>query len=336
MKINGRDYRVINIIKETNYKKVSTIFFDDDNFMYLKEFQKPYKKEIYQKIKDFPHPFITEIIEISEIEDLKIVEKHFNGKNLSEIRSFDKQEVKTIFKQLIKAIKHLHSFDPPIIHRDIKPENILYNGEKICLIDFDISRESNQNTKDTLILGTVGYAAPEQYGFTQSDIRTDIYSMGILLNYLTSNKEKPIKKYKRIIKVATSMDPEMRYQNINQLEMAFNTNGLIYDLLQIPGFRKKNPISMILALMYLGFAIYGFFATLLEKNVDFMYRFNGYNVVLVLIATYLVFGNYMNCLNRLFRTNRISFITRIIMGVITFFMTGIIPRLIVELIWKPI
>lgn len=75
------------------------------------------------------------------------------------------------------------------VHRDIKPENIILRGSQAVLIDFDAARlHKPEHEADTQILGTTGFAAPEQYGLSQSDIRTDIYSLGVLINVmLTGN-----------------------------------------------------------------------------------------------------------------------------------------------------
>jgi serine/threonine protein kinase len=87
--------------------------------------------------------------------------------------------------QLCECLDSLHKLNPPIIHRDIKPENIIYHNNKVTLLDFGIARFlDSKKSKDTLILGSVGYAAPEQFGFQQSNPQTDIYALGKLMNYL--------------------------------------------------------------------------------------------------------------------------------------------------------
>ena len=98
----------------------------------------------------------------------------------------DEQEIVRICVELCDVLAYLHGQPLPIIHRDIKPQNVIVrpNGS-VALIDFDIARtfQAGHET-DTVFFGTRTYAAPEQYGFAQTDARTDIYSLGVLLRYL--------------------------------------------------------------------------------------------------------------------------------------------------------
>ena len=100
-------------------------------------------------------------------------------------------------------------------YRDIQPKNIIITNEgSLKIIDFDISRKENENaTHDTTLLGTVGYAAPEQYGFAQTTNRSDIYSIGAVLKELSSFSE-----LDKIIAKCMEMDPANRYENVEQLE----------------------------------------------------------------------------------------------------------------------
>jgi len=94
------------------------------------------------------------------------------------------QEALSITRQLCDVLEYLHSCSPPIIFRDLKPSNVMLmpNGQ-VKLVDFGIARFFKQGqTRDTLNMGTPGYAAPEQYGgMGQSDPRTDVYSLGVVL-----------------------------------------------------------------------------------------------------------------------------------------------------------
>lgn len=88
--------------------------------------------------------------------------------------------------QIAEGLQYLHTHRPPVIHRDVKPSNLLVDGKgQIRFIDFGIARTyAADKTEDTIQLGTVGFAAPEQYGGRQSDGRADLYSLGAVLLYL--------------------------------------------------------------------------------------------------------------------------------------------------------
>lgn len=98
-------------------------------------------------------------------------------------------EIITIGIQICEGLEYLHGQHPQIIHRDLKPSNLLINDKfEITFIDFGIARQYKEHAlEDTVKLGTVGFAAPEQYGGKQSDGRSDLYSLGALLTYLGTN-----------------------------------------------------------------------------------------------------------------------------------------------------
>lgn len=131
------------------------------------------------------------------------------------------KDIVDISLQLCDILIYLHGQKKPVIHRDIKPQNIILkdNGQ-IVLIDFDIARVYNSESEaDTQFFGTREYAPPEQYGFSQTDSRTDIYAFGILLRYMLtgSERENPnVRIYKplaRIIKRCTAFAPKERFNN---------------------------------------------------------------------------------------------------------------------------
>ncbi len=127
------------------------------------------------------------------------------------------QQFKNYCISLIDTLQQLHANQ--IIHKDIKPSNIIINDEVPYLIDFNISRIYDQDkTKDTKLIGTEGYASPEQYGFTQTTTKTDIYSLGKTfesLKLITILEPNKFVFYKHLIDQMTMLDPEQRIDLIN-------------------------------------------------------------------------------------------------------------------------
>ena len=129
--------------------------------------------------------------------------------------------VERVILQVCEALLCIH--EEGIVHRDIKPENIIITNDGVVkLIDYDIARiDDSAKSSDTTILGTTGYAAPEQYGIAKTDARSDIYSIGILINVMLTG-EHPSKKmcsgkWQKIVNKCTRINPDERYQNIREL-----------------------------------------------------------------------------------------------------------------------
>lgn len=187
------------------------------------------------------HPALPRIVEIIEDEkEFFIVMDFIEGKPLiNELKKgpIRQEEVINWAIQLCDVLSYLHNQTPPIIYRDMKPDNIMLMPERdsVKLIDFGIARTYKEGrSKDTKPLGTDGYASPEQYGeLSQSDQRTDIYSLGVTLYYLLTGHNpqiapfimKPIRQHnpklseglEKIIIRCTQADPKDRYQTVEEL-----------------------------------------------------------------------------------------------------------------------
>ena len=143
-------------------------------------------RKVLWKPEDGPSPrFIAEYM---NGEMRCVLREYVPGDTLSELaerRSFSEKDVPEIGLQLCDQLDVLHSMDPPVIHRDIKPQNVVIRPDgKAVLIDYGIARVQSDNETDTVAFGTQGFAPPEQYGYSQTDARSDIYSLGVLLNWL--------------------------------------------------------------------------------------------------------------------------------------------------------
>lgn len=179
---------------------------------------------VFHILKANPSQYLPKIFSV-EISCGKTVvcEEYIDGKSLAHTSVSEKQAV-DIMIQLCSAMEFIHSLG--IVHRDIKPSNILLQKDgSIRLIDFEAARLVREDRdKDTRCLGTEGFAPPEQYGFSQTDFRSDIYAAGqTMKTLLGSLSAKP--QYRRIILRCTSLDPDKRYQSALELKKALKNIG---------------------------------------------------------------------------------------------------------------
>lgn len=182
-------------------------------------------QKVYQTLAKIHHPHIVEIIDVFSYNSfLYVIEEYLDYELLSQKaagKKLPRRRVLAIGIQILQALSTLHEHN--IIHRDIKPENIMINSHRdIKLIDFDIARQFSANKSgDTSVKGSKDYAPPEQFGFSQSDCRTDIYSLGVTLNELATGnlpeKELCTGQLGVIIKRCIEFDPKRRYQTANQI-----------------------------------------------------------------------------------------------------------------------
>lgn len=185
----------------------------------------PDSRKVYETLKGIRHPGIVEVSDVfCHGGFLYVVEEYISGSPLSDViekKVLPQKQVLKIGKQLLSALSSIHKHN--IIHRDIKPENIMYDQDgNVKLIDFDIARFFiHDKSSDTTAKGSRDYAPPEQFGFTQSDYRTDIYALGVTLNELATGKlpeEKTCRgRLGRIVRRCTELDPKRRYQTAEQI-----------------------------------------------------------------------------------------------------------------------
>lgn len=157
---------------------------------------------------------------------ITVLEEYIEGKCLLDVLSGKPLDKKTACKyaaQICDALIFLHSFG--IIHRDIKPSNIIIKDDGTAvLIDLSIARFVNERENDTQFLGTPGFAAPEQFGISQSSKATDIYGLGVLLNIMLTGShpsvDLPKGKLKRVVEKATSTQISKRYKDAEKFKKA--------------------------------------------------------------------------------------------------------------------
>ena len=231
-----------------------------------------YDLSVYEYLKNNRNPHVAAIMDYyEESGHLVVFEEYIQGRTLRNILDHsapDKKEAKRIYIEILEGVKFLHHATPPIVHRDLKTTNVMISSDGVVkVIDYDASKEIRRMTdKDTVLMGTHGYAAPEQYGFAPSDERTDIYALGVI------GKELLPKGYYKMLEKATRIDPERRYKSVDAMLSIINGRmGITNPLLPIPGFRSRKLWKMAVA----AFSAYIWFRMTYEdiwKDETFHYR----------------------------------------------------------------
>lgn len=219
-------------------------------------------------MKRLDHPSLPRIVDIIDNGvTIYVVMDYIEGESLDKIlNEYGAQSEEMVIgwaKQLCDALGYLHSQKPPIIYRDMKPANVMLKPEgNIKIIDFGIAREyKEQNLADTTVLGTKGYAPPEQYS-GQTDARSDIFALGMTMHHLLTGVDPrsgeayaPVRQWNPelsegieiIIDRCVEPAAENRYQSCSDL---------LYDLehpeLITKGFKKKQKRKLISFIIALG------------------------------------------------------------------------------------
>lgn len=192
----------------------------------------------FELLRRFPPELkgkVPEAVDYFEEEGVRyLVRTWLPGRSLSQIQEtegvFSPEQCVQAGKALCLLLESIHGMEPPVIHRDIKPENVILSpaGEP-CLIDFDIAREyKNGQGADTVFMGTRCTAAPEQYGYAQTDERTDLYALGVTLRYMLTGSYEPAaleqtecpKRLRRCLQRAVSFSPDDRYRSAREFRLA--------------------------------------------------------------------------------------------------------------------
>lgn len=213
------------------YRNIWLVLDRDTGKIYVRKCLETFNLEVYERVAGLHNVHIPGIAAWKLEDDrLWLIEEYVNGETLEEClaggRAFSREEAVGIIRQVCEALACLHSQEPPVIHRDVKLSNIMISHDGIVkLIDYNAARlyEKGLN-QDTRLIGTEAYAAPEQFGFAQTDARTDIYALGVVFNYLMTgehvNRRTADGACGAIVKKCTQMDPDRRYQSVRELDKA--------------------------------------------------------------------------------------------------------------------
>lgn len=278
------------------YKEIAKLNEEHDIFLvqhiethkvYVMKKLARYNPSVYEKTASLCLAGLPHICELFEEDDcLIVIEEYISGHTLQELLdtqgTFSESEVVSYAMMLCDILSPLHASEPPIIHRDLKPSNIMLTPRgDIILLDLNAAKYVDASQEeDTVLLGTKGYAAPEQYGFGSSNEQTDIYALGMTMNVLltgsVTEKYAADNELQNIIKTCTQLNPEDRYQSVTELsdrlkslispaDTAFpktdadsETGNTLPEKRSyvIPGFRSKNILHMMLAVFGYAFILW--------------------------------------------------------------------------------
>lgn len=191
--------------------------------------------EIMEKMADRKLSGIPKTYRIFEENgEVYLVREYIEGMSLAQMvlqkGGISEAEICRISRKICQTAEQFQNPDEPMIHRDIKPENIVVTpGGEVVFIDFGTMRSYKKDgSRDTFVVGTRGTAAPEQYGYTQTDQRTEVYAIGQTMLYMVSESYEMnqlsecavSRRMKKIIEKACSFEPDKRYGDAAQLRRA--------------------------------------------------------------------------------------------------------------------
>lgn len=281
--------------------------------IYVKKILTVYDPEIYRYLMAHPIAHTPKFFEVVEDRNrLTVIEEYIPGDTLEELLEqkgpLTEAEVTDIAIQLCRILECFHSCVPPIVNRDIKPSNLKLTGDGIVkLVDLNAAKRCKEDSrKDTVLIGTQGYAAPEQYGFGASGVQTDVYAVGVLIRVLLTGSltEGQIVngRLRHIVSRCTQLSPKSRYQSIASVRMALEylrgerTHPQIpaWRRFLPPGFQSGDPAGMCFA--GAGYALLLWLCMTLEvENAGAAeLRMNRIAVTVIFLAIILFSGNYLD------------------------------------------
>lgn len=281
-------YQVINCLKETGGKE-TYLLSDTQHHLYILKtgtaqhiplMQQEYN--ILLHLETAKESFYPQCIDFWIEDDTGyLLRSHIKGTSLAKYLEnkgcLSTEEILHISLQICCIIEHLHQQQPPIIHRDIKPENFIISKDsnRLYLIDFDTARQFHPDkSRDTQLMGTPSHAAPEQFGFYQSDFRTDIYGIGKTILYLatkdtedtddiTDTLPKPLCK---IIRRCISFSPDKRYSSVKVLFRDLKHYQQQLTFFTSPTFHRSAVAIFLLGLILCALGITLIYSTMQQQT----------------------------------------------------------------------
>ena len=338
MLFNGVYYKEIGLLGEDEKTAMKLVRNEEGNTLLCKRIDSSLLP-IYRKLINVEHENIVTVYGITKDEyGILVVMEYFPSKTLEEKMLengiFSIRDMKSVILQIAKGVSTIH--DLGIVHRDLSANNILIDKSgRVKITDFGIARMYDKDKNaDTRILGTHGYAAPEQFGFIQTDRKADVYAIGVLMNVMLSGKMPNEKLYKGdpklmdIIQRCTSMKPADRYEIEEILDLLgykLNNKSILKRRIirSIPGFRSGNKVKMTLAtIAYLYMLL--FYLMTVTSSVAFKKMFNPVSI-LGLLGSTLGLGYFVGSFDKVaYKLNMDKGIGKILLIFVYIIIGGII------------
>ena len=246
-------YKILDVLKDTGENKVILAYDKRGRQNCVLKERSLHSRALYETLKAISSPHIPAVYRlIAQEEKLLVIEEYIEGRTLAEIiqaspsQRIDEALAADILRQLCECLTPLHQ--KGVIHRDVKPSNLIMTKDGVLkLIDFGIARTEKQDTDaDTEYLGTRGYAPPEQYGFGQTDARSDIYALGVTMQRaLGANYNGYLKD---VLSRCTALDPASRYPS---------AEALLEDMKRKTKPPRKTAAVLLAVLVLAGLFFYG-------------------------------------------------------------------------------
>lgn len=232
-------YRVVRVLKDGPAGKTELVTLDGESLLVRKRMPSSLANAAaWATAMEVDEPRLPRIESLYRMPDeLVVVYTYVEGETMAELVAngglVPTAKAISLMGDVCQAVTALH--ERGVVHRDITPGNVVVARDGAHLVDLGIARiPSNGQKRDTHILGTYGFAAPEQFGFAQTDARADIYALGKLLGYLLTGVDPGGEAYDTrladstvvpsslaaVIAKATAFEPGARYQNVQEFASA--------------------------------------------------------------------------------------------------------------------
>lgn len=312
--------------------RVYLVRHQQTNAICVKKVLEVYHLQVYRQLMQHPVAHTPRILALYEdAGELTVIEEYIPGNSLEELLErrgpLPVEKAYGYMAELCDILSDLHALMPPVIHRDIKPSNIIITpDDQLFLLDFNAARHYHADrTEDTELLGTRGYAAPEQYGFGESSERTDIYAAGVLFKTMLTGSEDPRiavgGRAGHIIAACMKMDPLERYPSAEKLKEALlKASGAAasktWRRFLPPGFRAGKPGYMIgMSVLYAILIAMTLTITFSNCPPGFLW-FERICLGIALLMIILFSGNYLHMQGRLMRLRGRYTVVRVLLVIL--------------------